>query len=73
MPRMTDIELIVQYMQHECVIAHSHACSVHAFALWPDVTANEVWLGHSSNPQAQALNVKSSSGVATQAAWALTV
>ena len=70
---MSDMKLTVQCMQHESIIAHSHACSVDAFALWPDVTANAIWLCHSSNPQAQALNVKCSRGVATQEAWALTV
>ena len=39
---MTNIELIVKYMQHECVIAHSHARSVDGFALWPVVIANAI-------------------------------
>ncbi len=46
---MTDIELIVQYMQQECVIAHSHAGSVDGFALWPVVIANAIWLGDIDN------------------------
>ena len=69
---MPDMKLTVQCMQHESIIAHSHACSVNAFALWPDIIANAMEHGRSNNLQAQTLNDKYSSSVATREAWELT-
>ena len=63
---MSDMNLTVQCMQHESVIAHSYACSVDAFALWPDIIAYAIKHGRSNNLHAQTLNDKCSSSVASK-------
>ena len=70
---MSDMNLTVQCMQHESVIAHTYACSVDTVAWWPDNIANAIKHCRSNNLQAQTLNDKCSSSVATREAWELTV